>query len=97
MITPAQRTVAQKQIARFDCQHSTADAIGWRLNGTTFLDRSLQGVSASSTSLAGGVLNTLTIVALPDYNQTSIECVAFFDTGSPIEVTDIIMLTVQGL
>ena len=80
MIAPAQKTVAQGWEAGFNCQHSTADAIGWRLNGTTFLDKSLEGVSASSTSLAGGVLNTLTIVAHPEYNQTRIGCVAFFDT-----------------
>ena len=97
MIAPAQKTVAQGWEAGFNCQHSTADAIGWRLNGTTFLDRSLEGVSASSASLAGGVLNTLTIVAHPEYNQTRIGCVAFFDTGSPIEVTDTVVLIIQGL
>ena len=97
MIAPAQKTVVQGRKARFVCQHSTADAIGWRLNGTTFLDRSLEGVSASSASLAGGVLNTLTIVAHPEYNQTRIGCVAFFDTGSPIEVTDTVVLIIQGL
>ena len=88
--------MAQGQHAVFNCQHSTAHSIGWRLNGTPFLDTSLVGVEARSTALPGGVLNTLTIVALPGFNLTNIECVATFFDDSPSEATEPVTLTIQG-
>ena len=65
VMIPGDQIVAQGQQAVFNCQHSTAHAIGWRLNGIPLLDSSFVGVEARSTSLPGGVLNTLTIEALP--------------------------------
>ena len=89
--------MAQEQHAVFNCQHSTAHSIGWRLNGIPLLDTSLVGVEARSTSLPGGVLNTLTIEARPEYNLTNIECVATFFDDSPSEATGVVKLTIQGL
>ena len=95
VLLPNDRVVAQGQQAVFNCEHSTAHAIGWRLNGIPLLDTSLVGVDARSTSLPGGVLNTLTIEALPEYNLTRIECIAFFGDSSP-ENTEAVTLTIQG-
>ena len=97
LVAPIQQTVAQGQNAEFQCQHSTGDAISWTLNGTSYLGLHLDGVSTNSTPLPGGVLGTLTIVAYPEYNQTGIRCVATFFDGSPIEQSDPVMLTIQGL
>ena len=83
-------------VAVFHCQHPTADAIGWRLNGTTLLGSTLDGVIATSTSTASGILNTLNISALPHYNQTKVECVAYFD-DSPTMDSDVVNLTIQGV
>ena len=100
MTKPTGLTVAQGQVATFHCQHSTADVIGWRLNDTALNghDSSFVRSVASSTSHSDGVIRyTLTIAALPEYNQTEIECVALFLDGSPVEYTDTVILTIQGL
>ena len=82
--------------AIFHCQHPTAVAVTWRLNGTTLLNSILGGVFATSVSAAGGIFNSLTITAYSSYNQTQIECVAYFD-DSPIADTDPVNLTIQGI
>ena len=96
MLSPVDQVVAQGQRAVFNCQHSTAHSIGWRLNGIPLLDTSLVGVEARSTALPGGVLNTVTIEALPEYNLTIIECVAIFFDHSPPQETEAATLTIQG-
>ena len=96
VILPADQVVAQGQQAVFNCEHSTAHAIGWRLNDVPLLDTSLEGIEARSTSLPGGVLNTLTVEARPEYNMTRIECVAFFD-DSLSENTVAVTLIIQGI
>ena len=57
--------MAEGVAAVFHCQHATADAIGWRLNGTTLLGSTLDGVAATTSSVADGILNTLITLALP--------------------------------
>ena len=78
-------------MATFQYQHPTAAAISWRIN-VTFLSDFSEGISTVHSS--DGV-STLTIVALPKYNSTVIECVAvFFD--SPTEETTPAIMIVQG-
>lgn len=92
-------TVAQGQEATFHCQHSTADAVVWKLNDIALNSHnsSFVGDIAVRTSYSDGVSrNTLTLPALPKYNQTRIECVAFSD-GSAVEHIDTVILTIQGL
>ena len=89
--------VAERVVAKFYCQHPTADAIGWRLNGTTLLGSTLDGVVATTNSEADEIINTLTVLALPYYNQTEVECVAYFDDGSPTMHSDVVNLTIQGV
>ena len=93
-MTPSDLVVAQ---AVFCCQRPTANAIGWRLNGTTLLASTLDGVVATSTSTARGIFNILTISALPHYNQTRVECVAVYFEGSLITDSDVVNLTIQGV
>ena len=40
------------------------------------------------------LVNTLTIIARPEYNGTEVECVAVFSGGSPTEVTPSVILTI---
>ena len=94
IIVPTDLTVAEGTAAVFCCQHSSADAIGW---GISLLDLSLEGVSAHSTSVAGGILNTLTIVAHPQYNLTQVKCVAVQFDGSPILDTEDVIMSIQGI
>ena len=93
---PTDLTVPLGVEAVFHCQYPTADAIGWRLNGTTLLGSTLDGVIATSTSTAGGILNTLSISALPHYNLTRVECVAYFD-DTPTMDSEVVNLIIQGV
>ena len=93
---PTNLTVAEGVEAIFHCQHPTADAISWRLNGTALLDSLLDDVIATSASAAGGIRNTLTITAHSKYNQTRVQCVAYSDDLT-IMNTDAVNLTVQGV
>ena len=75
--------------AEFRCQHSTADAIRWRVNG------SLVGRSPPPDIILdlvydvnGNLVDTLSITARPEYNGTEVVCVARFDNGSPAEQTE---------
>ena len=69
----------------FRCQHSTADTIRWRINGS-LVSRSNRpdGVGFD----ADGFVEILTITGRLDYNGTVVECVARFDSGSPDEVSN---------
>ena len=78
-------------MAVFQCQHTTADGINWRINGSTLRDLP-EGVSTDRGS--DGVF-ILTITALLKYNQTMVECVAFFG-DSPSERTNPAALMAQG-
>ena len=94
VIVPTEQTVAQGQEVVFYCQHSTARLIGWRLNDQ-FIDSSLLGVATNTTVCSNGVITTLIIEALLQYNLTRIKCLAFFDSSLP-EVTDAVTLIIQG-
>ena len=94
---PTNLTVVEGVEAVFHCQHPTADAIGWRLNGTTFFDSSWDDVFVAITSIAGGIVNTLTILALSHYNKTQVECMALYFDGYPNMVSITGNLIVQGL
>ena len=94
-ITPTDLIVALGMAAVFRCQHPTADAIGWRFNGTTLFGSTLDGVTATTTFVADRIINKLIVSALPYYNQTEVECVAYFD-DSPTMHSDVVDLTIQG-
>ena len=97
-MTPLPRNVTLEEEVVFQCQHSTADVIGWRLNGTLLSAYAHQNTTVSSIPLSdGGITYKLMIIALPEYNNTSIECVAvFLDPGLPIMETAPIVLLIQG-
>ena len=82
----------------YKCSHSTADGITWRVN-----DRVL-GVEIFTTpgivytdtrSHPDDTVYTLTIIALPQNNETTIQCTAAFDEGAPQD-TPIVTFLIQG-
>ena len=84
--------------AVFLCQHPSVN-IDWRLNGTTLRASFFpQGVSINQSPLpgGGGFQHTLTITALLEYDNTTIECVTESSVGSPTESTVPVILRVQG-
>ena len=73
--------------AVFRCRHSDADFIGWKVNNVSIGRDPLPGVSVGA--------GTLTILALPEFNGTVVECLAFFISGTA-ESAPPVMLIVQG-
>ena len=77
--------------AVFRCEHRSADAIFWRINGTSLRDR---------PDLSDGfkeIIGQLTVTSLTKYNNTLIQCVALFhsDNSQP-ETTAPATLKIQG-
>ena len=89
--SPVSLNVIVDTVAVLQCQHTSADGINWRINGSTLRDLP-EGVSTYRSS--DGIY-ILTIIALLKYNQTVVECVALFD-DFPSERTNPAALMVQG-
>ena len=77
--------------AVFMCRHPTADYVVWRVNNVSV------GRTSNQTSIpVSQGTGTLTILALPEYNGTVVECVALFIDGSPPEISPPVRLIVEG-
>ena len=81
----------------FKCRHLLADSIRWQVNGT-LIGRNLPPDITPGTTRDedDNLVDTLTIVARPEYNGTGVVCVARYDNESPEESTDTAILDVQG-
>lgn len=101
IVVPSPLVLAVEQkIATFNCQHHTADAIGWKVNGTgPALDViNIPNITIDRLLLHGNdFLYTLIIGTLLEYNQTIIECVAIFFDGREQQSTAPVTLLSQGL
>ena len=75
IVTPNSLTVVEGETANYECQHHSADSIGWRINQSYQLPMSTSGRTVSSPN--GGIIYILTIEAISEYNTTRIECVAY--------------------
>lgn len=73
--------------AVFMCDHSDAAFLGWLINGEPALRANISGVSMQT--------NSLTILALPEYNGTEVECLALYLDGTS-ETSPPALLIVQG-
>ena len=78
--------------AKFRCWHPTADAIGWRVNNLP--SRDFPDSTLGSINDKGTMVNTLTIPARSEYNETEVVCLATFINGSPAEVTPSVKLII---
>ena len=84
VIAPSPLTVAVEQgTATFQCQHSLADVIGWRVNGMPLNVVNLPNVSTATPN----DVTILSFSTLLVYNGTIIECIATFIDGSPPQFT----------
>ena len=84
--------------ATFQCQHSLAGAIGWRVNGIPLNTANFQNISTTSTSGSNGVsTHILSIRTLLEYNRATIECIATFLDGSSPKVTISVLFLIQGI
>ena len=72
-ITPSPLVVGAGAEAVFRCQDPTAHYIGWRVNGSTVGQNPPPNITPSTTRDENDTLvNTLTILALPEYNLSLI-------------------------
>ena len=85
--------------AIFRCRHTDADFIGWSLNGT-----SLGRIPAPAdiqvevySGLDGILVHVLDIRAILVYNITEVQCVAISIDPSSSELTESVMLLIQGI
>ena len=93
---PTSQVVFVGEESVFRCRHLTANLIDWRVNG------SLVGQNPPPDITPGTVrddddslVNTLTIIAHPEYNGTEVVCVAVFYDGSQPELSPAVVL--QGI
>ena len=89
-IIPLARNVSVGETVVFQCQHSSADGIGWKLNGTLLneLNHYVRNISAVTLPLPNGdTIYNLMLTALPGYNKTRIECVATFHSKESAATT----------
>ena len=84
--------------ATFTCYHPNASATGWRLNGTSVNMRHPPNVITETTK---GGNNLLTILATPEYNETTVQCFAYvLEVGNNNYVDEnatTVLLIVQGI
>ena len=87
---PQSRNVTVGEVVVFQCEHSSAAILGWKINGTLLNDQpDLENDFIDTTA---GRLHTLTVTALSKYNSTSIQCL----TARESEATDTAILQIQG-
>ena len=83
--------------AEFRCQHSTADSIDWRINGTSLGSFHPVNISTKGVTTNSGLFHALNIIAVPAYNETLVECVAIFFDGLAPMMTPSAVLIIQGM
>ena len=86
--------------AVFRCRHQRIDVfISWQINGLSFTIYP-DVVHSFGPDSNGILVDTLTIPAIPEYNETEIVCVAIFLDGSPLEMTPpailVIIIIIRG-
>lgn len=92
-VSPEFATVAVRENATFYCQHPSADSIRWKIDGHFVTANPPQDITPGSFRSRNGIIYTLKIMARPEYNGSTIECVATFDDGTPQEQAPPVTLT----
>lgn len=91
LISPASLNITVNTVAVFQCQHPNAHGINWKINGSILQDLP----EGFSTDRSDDRVFSLNIEALAKYNQTVIQCVAFF-LDSPSEESEQSLMMIQG-
>lgn len=95
-VTPTMQVKSVGENAVFRCRHANASIIRWRRDGE-LIGRDLPPDITPGTErdVNNLLVQTLTIVAGPQYDGTEIVCIAKFDDGTPDEMTSPVIL--QGM
>ena len=100
---PSSINVTVGQERRFQCQHSNADTITWRINGTRLSDNHPLNIvthtemRSSNNHSSVTVVHILTIQGAQVYNETTIQCEAVFFDTSPSDLSPEVISLVQGI
>ena len=90
------RNVTAGKRANFYCNHSSSSSIGWRVNESSLSVLDLQTItSITFHDPDGSVSSILTIEALEEYNQSTVECVALHE-DAPSDFSPPVKLLIQG-
>ena len=81
----------------FNCQHDTADTVGWLLNSTSLSHLEEQFNTCIHPLPYGAPLHQLKIPSNLEYNMTTVVCLALFLDGSRPEMTNPVYLILQGI
>ena len=95
---PVSQEIPVGSEAVFRCRHPTADIVRWRVNNS-FVGRNPPPDIVPGTTLDedGNLVDTLTIVAIREYNGTTVVCVADFDDGTRLSSEPPAILLIQGV
>ena len=98
---PTSVNVAVGKPATFYCNHSTTQDIAWRVNDSSLSVLNLSTVTTqrirlqANDSAGDSFVSELAIQARTEYNQTSVQCLAYID-GSPVEYSPKVTMLIQG-
>ena len=83
--------------AQLYCQ-GNADAVFWRVNGSSLNQLNVRGIRESTTTVQDGPpLHTLYVQATQELNNTNIACIAVhFDPNVNNTLTEPVLLRIQG-
>ena len=90
VVVPQSLNVTVGEEVVFQCEHSSAAILGWKINGILLNDQPDLENDFIDTTIGG--LHILTITALFKYNTTTVQCL----TASESEATDPAILQIQG-
>ena len=82
--------------ATFRCRHGDADVIGWQVNETSvgqLMNPDI--IPGTIRDKSGYLVDILTILALPEYNKTAVQCIAITVVSNMTELTPVALLIIQ--
>lgn len=98
MEVPSSLNVTIGEQALFYCNHSTTQDIAWRINDTSLSVLNLPTITTRRIRLqdspGDSFVHELAIQALMEYNQTSVQCLAYI--GSSPEYSPEATVLIQG-
>ena len=99
--SPMLEVVILDEQRTYKCSHSTANRISWEVNDRVlgvqiFTIPGIEYTESDIFSHPDDTIYTLTIRALPQNNDTTIQCTAAFLDGFPSQYTPIVTFLIQG-
>lgn len=92
---PTSAVITPGSLAVYTCSSANVVEVKWFLNGTRVETHNIPGIIIRQTESASLLVFTITDVVV-QYNGTSIQCVAKFDSGCPPSASQQITLDIQS-